>query len=160
MGILNFSPIDKAFLLGSDQIKDTQAEIANLKKLLNDKGPQKVNKDKPLDNQNYMRIGPPDNTSVKFNENNNVNENFNLLNIISHPKFDDLVKNYILVKHPEWINKELNGIVNEPGYSKSTFGNRYNSTVCSDIKRYITFFIVCTILFLFLSFYLDKPKLV
>ena len=35
MGILNFSNLDQAFILGSNQIKDTQEEIANLKKLIN-----------------------------------------------------------------------------------------------------------------------------
>ena len=33
MSKLNFSNIEEAFVLGSEQIKNTQAEIANLKKI-------------------------------------------------------------------------------------------------------------------------------
>ena len=32
MGLLGFSNLDQAFILGSNQIKDTQEEIENLKK--------------------------------------------------------------------------------------------------------------------------------
>ena len=34
MSRLNFTPVDKAFTLGSSQIKDTQEEIAQLTKLI------------------------------------------------------------------------------------------------------------------------------
>jgi hypothetical protein len=34
MNKLNFTPVDKAFTLGSSQIKDTQEEIAQLTKLI------------------------------------------------------------------------------------------------------------------------------
>ena len=47
MGMLNFAPVDKAFLLGSNQIKSTQEEIENLKKLLSNS--VSINKSEKMD---------------------------------------------------------------------------------------------------------------
>ena len=54
------------------------------------------------------------------------------------------------MNHPEWINGNLPQARND-NFSISYFGNKYSSSVCSDIKKYIIFFIVCIIIFLALS---------
>ena len=192
---LGFSNLDQAFILGSNQIKDTQEEIANLKKLINStqtkqkslptsslptsslptsslptssiqETPYNISsppqRDFPPDYQNYMRIGPRDPVTANFTQNNL--EDLNLLKVIGHPKFDDIVKGYVLINHPEWINSNLsqtryNGTSRPSGNNRniiSYFGNnyssnKYSSSVCSDIKKYIIFFIVCIIIFLALS---------
>ena len=163
MNRLNFTPIDKAFLLGSSQIKDTQEEIAQLTKLILDSNQQPKNKKKnseppegPYTNiqqqpyQNYMRTGYPDNQSSVFQKSPQTNElDYNLLKVIGHPKFDDIVKNYVLINHPEWLLKET---VYRP--AKSNFGSKYSTTVCSNVKNYLFFYITCVLIFLLLSVYL------
>jgi len=180
MGILNFSNLDQAFILGSNQIKDTQEEIANLKKLINStqikkkeikdlnevknlnevkSSFQKIssNQSYPPETCNLMPYNYNPNTNPNANTNANVTaEDLNLLKAINHPKFDDIVKGYILMNHPEWINglpqsRTKNSISYFGNNTLSYFGNKYSSSVCSDIKKYIIFFIVCIIIFLALS---------
>jgi hypothetical protein len=148
MSRLYFTPLDKAFTLGSSQIKDSQEEIANLKKLILDsaeKDTKKTTKDKK---PKYERIGVPDKQVSTFRpptESDDINYNF--LKISSHPKFDDLVKNYAMVYHPEWLLKET---VYAPG-NVSYFGDNYQSTVCGDVQKYLMFFITSVVIFLALS---------
>ena len=158
---LGFSNLDQAFVLGSNQIKDTQEEIANLKKLILDTNTQTKKKTVTETNVplNYTRIGPADPVVANFASPNypkpipedfNQNDDLMLLKVISHPKFDDIVKGYVLMNHPEWIN----GSLTQTRYtapSKSYFGNKYASSICSDVKRYIIFFIVCIIIFISLT---------
>ena len=154
MGMLNFAPVDKAFLLGSNQIKSTQEEIENLKKLLSNS--VSINKSEKMD-----KPEEPDKPKITERlEPNKRSENdldYNLLKVIGHPKFDDFVKNYVLLNHPEWINKrdKIPDTAYVPG-NVSYFGNRYASSVCSDVRKYISFFVICMILFIFLSLCLDK----
>ena len=95
MGMLNFAPVDKAFLLGSNQIKSTQEEIENLKKLLSNS--VSINKSEKMD-----KPEEPDKPKITERlEPNKRSENdldYNLLKVIGHPKFDDFVKNYVLLK--------------------------------------------------------------
>ena len=194
MSRLNFTPVDKAFTLGSSQIKDTQEEIAQLTKLILESNTQtkkakQKNSEPPETNErpsqnygpsqnfnqgNYMRIGYPDQQTAVFQpRNKDINEfrlhnmeeiDYNLMKVIGHPKFDDIVKNYALINHPEWLlresvytpstiqqNKDYFGKSN---VNTSYFGNRYQSTVCSNVKNYIIFFISCIIIIIMLSLYL------
>jgi hypothetical protein len=164
MSKLNFASIDQAFQLGSKNIIDTQEEIANLKKILsgypNSKkspGPdkQKNMKDpsEPPEEEGYERIGPPDKVSASFGTGTTKTDTFDndILRLISHPRFDDIVTNYIALKRPELTNAKLQQSQYVPSKSVSYFGNRYNNTVCSDVKRYISFYISCIIIFICLS---------
>ena len=148
MGLLGFSNLDQAFILGSNQIKDTQEEIENLKKLILDTNTKKKVKNEtsaaPL---NYTRIGPADPVVANFAQPTSDTNDLMLLKLIAHPKFDDIVKGYVLMNHPEWMN----GNLTQTRSSKSYFGNKYSSTICSDVKRYIMFFIVCIIIFITLT---------
>ena len=176
MSKLYFTPVDQAFTLGSSQIKDTQEEIAQLTKLIlesngNPKGIKQKNQvnnnqitnvPQPMSSPNYMRVGYPDQQSPVFRPPTSGDDiDYNLMKVIGHPKFDDIVKNYALIHHPEWLLKETVYVPqnvslpqNVPQQSKSNFGNQYQSTICSDVKRYIIFFVICTIIFLGLSLYL------
>ena len=169
MSRLNFASIDKAFELGSKNIIDTQEEIANLKKLLASTIPAKQQppsdaKQPPTKEKNttgYQRIGPPDQQFASFNPNAKVPvDTFDndILRVIGHPRFNDVVSNYIAVKRPELANAPLQQTNYVPANSISYFGNQYNSTVCSDVKRYVSFYIICVILFLGLTMWFKEPK--
>jgi len=171
MSKLNFSPIDTAFMLGSTQIKDTQEEIDKLTKLILDsnvnkskpknlKPPEKADGSENPNQSSYMRIGYPDKQTANFNQyNGSDNIDYNLMKVIGHPRFDDIVKNYVLINHPEWMLRDTTYVpqMNNTGtngtsyFGKSYFGNQYQNTVCSDVKNYVTFFVVCIIVFLMLS---------
>jgi len=118
---------------------------------------------------NFKYIGYPDQQTAVFKQRGNEdNFDYNLMKIIGHPRFDDIVTNYAIVKHPEWflsqsvytpnnlnnLNVPNNLNFNAPSdCNVSYFGNRYQSTLCSDVKNYIFFFVVCMALFLVLSLY-------
>jgi hypothetical protein len=82
------------------------------------------------------------------------------MNLIKHPRFDDIVNKYISEKHPDWVLNatNYNPGINNPGTKQSftenfreNFGSKYASTICSDIKNYIIFFIVSLVIYMFLS---------
>jgi hypothetical protein len=148
MSRLYFTPLDKAFTLGSSQIKDSQEEIANLKKLILDSAEKETKKDPKDKKPNYERIGPPDTQVSTFRPPTEADDiNYNFLKISNHPKFDDLVKNYAMIYHPEWLLKET---TYAPG-NVSYFGNSYQSTVCGNVHKYLMFFIISVVVFLALS---------
>jgi hypothetical protein len=156
MSRLNFSPIDQAFLLGSDQIKDTQEEINNLKKIILNKIPQKdVKKETSTEENTYTRIGKPDKVTATFTESSQQQKqedtDLTLFKLIRHPRFDEIVKNYVLMYHPEWVLNETNYTSALPGVSKSSFGNNYSTTVLAEMKKYIFFFVICVVIFLTLA---------
>jgi hypothetical protein len=156
MNKLNFTPVEKAFTLGSSQIKDTQEEINNLTKLiLSSKKPEK----EPEKNNLFQ---PDKQTAVFQPSTPQDNIDYNLLKVVGHPKFDDIVRNYVLIYHPEWLLSQTmyvpqieNKVVQNtnPVFSLSTFGNKYSSTVCSDVQNYLLFFIVSAVFFCILSIY-------
>ena len=134
MSRLGFANVGEAFMLGSDQIKNTQEEIAKLKALISDSSIQP--KVVPVPANDYQRIGPAPQVTATFGENvpsKNENENFDILlsKLIQHPRFDDIVKNYVDFKHPEWVLKE----------TKSAFG--INDKLLTNL---ITFLIIIILL--------------
>jgi len=164
MSKLNFSNIEEAFVLGSEQIKNTQAEIANLKKIIMDSSISNPGSDNPGSGNpdsgkpgpsNYERIGPPDRTQVNFEKGDNeFNLENNFFKMVQHPRFDDLVYKYVHNNHPDWVlrDKEYTG-------SKSNFGktyNKYSTTICSDIKNYLIFFTISIAIYLLLSLLVKK----
>jgi hypothetical protein len=157
MSRLYFTPVDKAFTLGSSQIKETQEEIDNLTKLILESNTQTSKKKKsapetPLQTpatSDYQRIGMPDRQNAVFRPNTAQDDiNYNLMKVVGHPRFDDVVKNYVLINHPEWLLKESVYVPQQP---KSTFGNKYQTTVCLEVQRYVTFFIISVIIFVLLT---------
>ena len=97
----------------------------------------------------YQRIGQPDKQSAVFRPNTAQDDiDYDLMRVIGHPRFDDIVKNYVLINHPEWLLKES---VYVPQNIKSTFGNKYQTTVCLEVQRYVVFFIISVIIFVLLT---------
>ncbi len=157
MSRLYFTPVDKAFTLGSSQIKDTQEEIANLTKLiLEANDPLKQSKSnlkhemEPEIKQNqFTSIGPSD----KFTQ--NANDDLNLLKIMAHPKFDDIVQTYLSIKSGGNL-KETKQLSNfgKNQFNFKKFGNKYQETVLSEVTRYLVFYVVCIIIFMLLSVFM------
>jgi hypothetical protein len=177
MSRLYFTPVNQAFTLGSSQIKDTQEEIAQLTKLILENN-QNINNNSTKNNKkppppetplqspatespsptqigNYSRIGYPDQQMAMFRPNTAQDDiDYNLMKVVGHPKFDDIVRNYALINHPEWLLKESVYSPQQPaqqpvpGNNKSNFGNKYQSTLCLDIKKYILFFIFSVVIFI------------
>jgi len=163
MSRLNYAPLGEAYFLGSDQIKDTQSEIAKLRSLISDSTLSKNNNNKK---DTPVRVGQSDSTSVSFvkDEKNEKNDkDIDLLKIIQHPRFEDIVKNYIIVKHPEWLNSTFSKTEFVPNKQnkvkegfKEYFGSSYSTTVCSNIQNYLMFFIVTLCIYLFLKMILKN----
>ena len=102
----------------------------------------------------FMRVGYPDQQTPYFSSSGD-DLDYNLMKVVGHPRFGEVVKNYVLINHPEWLLKES---VYTPAKQQniSYFGNTYQSTVCSNVKNYVIFFIVCMFLFLLLSMYFKQ----
>jgi len=100
-----------------------------------------------------------------------------LMKLVQHPKFDDIVKSYIIVNHPEWANNILNNTMYLPNpgnrfsnvqnftntqnkfkssFGKEGFGTTYSTTVCSNVKNYIFFFIAGMVVYLLLEKIIKK----
>jgi hypothetical protein len=171
MSRLYFTPVDKAFTLGSSQIKDTQEEIANLKKLIfesSQNSPDEKKIKQIPEKQRYERIGPPDQqVSVFKPPQEQDNFDYNLLKVVGDPRFKEIVKNYALIYHPEWLLKETvytpGNNINQPsnnisqfGNTISKFGNMYQNTITASVQRYIVFFIISIVIFIGLSLFLKN----
>jgi hypothetical protein len=105
MNKLNFASLNDAFILGSQQIKDTQEEISKLKSLVLETagfgGTQsKNNEPKPVE-KGYTRVGQPDTTQATFSNTSPRNDMDTLIDkLIQSPRFDDIVSQYISNKYP------------------------------------------------------------
>ena len=150
MSKLNFSQISDAFLLGSDQIKNTREEIQTLRKLLDDTALES-NKFKQ---QKSNRIGPPDTTIATCSTSQKSNDDIDLLRIVQHPKFDDFAKKYILLKYPNLGNCNLQETSYVPKIQttqKEQFGNQYSTTIYTNVSNYLIFFVLSISIYIFLK---------
>ncbi len=162
MSKLYFTPVDQAFTLGSSQIKDSQEEIAQLTKLILESNAKVKPKNEIKKYPSEQVFNKPQQFPQPVSTTESID--YNLMKVMGHPKFDEIVKNYALINHPEWFVKETvyvpmkgtDNKIQEKSFFKpsvSYFGNQYQSTICSDVKRYTLFFIICVIIFLSLSLY-------
>jgi hypothetical protein len=108
--MLRFAPLTDAFRLGSEQIKDTQNEIARLSKMISD------SKGYPKETNNVVSKEIVKKEPIK---NENDLGDSDILKVIQHPKFDEIVQNYLIVKRPDWLNKKQQSNT----FSKSNFTN-------------------------------------
>jgi hypothetical protein len=161
MSRLYFASLDDAFYLRSDTIKDTQKEIDNLKKIINSsqlaKRPTGNEVSKVEDNPRpEKRILKSDPVSAQFGFPKDETS-LDILKLVQHPKFDDIVKNYIIVKRPEWINRPLESTNYMPqrsnfnGGVRSNFAQNYSSTPYSNITNYMLFFVISLIVYFLLE---------
>jgi len=111
--------------------------------------------------------------------NNAQSEDFEYLfyKLASNPKFDQVVQNYVILKHPEWLNQsnqmnqmyvpmnqsnqmnqmyvpmnQMNQVNRMNQMSRSNFGNFNND----DVKHYILFFVFSVIIYLILGLLVKK----
>lgn len=143
MSKLNFSLINEAFILGSEQIKNTREEIDKLKSMLLNSDSENTKPD-----QSAKPVQP-----AKPEQSTDDDDQF-ILKLFKHPRIDDIIQKYIKIKHPSWI-------LNNKNYYKESFGgsnllNRYSSNIYSDMKNYITFFIISLVIYMFLTLLLNK----
>ena len=175
MSRLHFSSVNEAFLLGSEQITNTQKEIAKLKALVletslspnSEKVLEKVEKSEKKENESISKspvvLDKERQERPKVQpkqQNDSLTFDYMMISVMSHPRFDELVHNYMLLKRPELFNiqQKVNNLqnVNIGGYTKESFGQEYSASICFEIKRYIFFFIFSVVIFLFLSYILEK----
>jgi hypothetical protein len=156
MSKLNFSNINEAYNIPSVDIKKTNEKISELTKKITESAGFLANEDsvqrKTDDNNNYKRIGNPDIVESNFCKNNNDTDDdleFTFFKLMKSPRFEDVVKNYIYFKHPEWLLSS-----NKFVPSKESFGS--TNLPCDDIKHYIIFFVISILLYLLLSLFLKK----
>ena len=138
MSKLGYASINEAFILGSQQIKDTQEEIAKLKALISETSltPIPVVQPAPVE-QVYQRIGPPPVTQAVFSEGID-SFNQSLSELIKHPRFDDIVQDYLKNKYPN----------NDLSYTKSTFGQMLGN---NENRNVIIFLITGIIIYLLIN---------
>ena len=148
MSRLLFAPLDEAFYLRSDNIKDTQIEIDNLKKIISE---SQLVKRQPNPKEQISKPKELYADKVTANFENGAPSDIDMMKVIQHPRFDDIVKNYLLVKYPELKLKPFN---QKP--IKENFGSNYSTTFCSNIKNYTLFFIFSLVVYLFLEKILKK----
>jgi hypothetical protein len=165
MSKLNFSNIAEAYTIPSAVIKETANEITRLKKIVEDSA---LNKNPQQPSDGYQRIGSPDKIEATFCNSNQPQQSpvsgvplkhqippedfeYTFLKLSRSPQFDDIIKNYILYKHPDWL-------LNSTSYSpfKESFGRSVN--LPTDIKHYVIFFIVSIVIYLFLSLLLKRKQ--
>lgn len=107
MSKLNFASLNDAFILGSQQIKDTQEEISKLKSLVLETSgfgtsatQQPKRESPPPGPPGYSRVGPPDTTQATFSNNNGNDLDTLIDKLIQSPRFSDIVSQYISSKYP------------------------------------------------------------
>lgn len=154
MSKLNFSNISDAYNIPSSIIKETSDEITRLKKVVED---STFNK-KQAPQGGYERIGNPDKVNATFcpskNESPQIDDfEYTFLKLSRSPQFEDVIKNYILFKHPDWLLSNTNYSHSQ----KESFG-KSKTGLCDDIKNYIIFFIISMVIYLFLSLLLKKKN--
>jgi len=162
MSRLCFANISEAYNIGSEQIKKRQDEIDNLKKIISENSiPQ--NKQDTTQNTPPKVINPQEPQYVKQTNQSNsigvpVSEDFeySFYKLANNPKFEQTVKNYIIINHPEWlINNSSNNKNTQDNTNKSNFGN---VDIDKNIKNYLMFFMFSIIIYLLLSIIINKTK--
>jgi hypothetical protein len=144
---LNYSTVDDAFKLGSEQIKDVQEEIKKLKDIVLETSNIKPKEKEVPPEPN--RIGKPDTVDATFVEKKQAPKDE--IPGISGPNIEDIVKKYIAEKYP---NFKMQNTSYEPS-SKSTFKETFGE-MCSNIKNMVIFFIVSIMVYILMSIYFDK----
>jgi hypothetical protein len=180
MNKLNFASVTDAFTIGSEKINKNQEEINKLKKILENssiiKNPDSATTNKvPLPNQSPLPQGSQGSQGNTSNisspsspSNTNIDQDFEyyFYKLSSNPKFDKILHNYLIVKHPEWLlpmGSPGSPVSTGSPVSYSAFGNvqrsqrlRRDSTVNNIIKKYLNFLIVSFLIYVILTTVLQK----
>ena len=172
MNKLNFASVTDAFTIGSEKINKNQEEINKLKKILENssiiKNPDSATANKvPLPNQSPLPQGNQGNQGIPGSQGNpSIDQDFEyyFYKLSSNPKFDKILHNYLIVKHPEWLLPMGSPVSTGSPVSYSAFGNvqrsqrnrRGDSTVNNIIKKYLNFLIVSFLIYVILTTVLQK----
>jgi len=174
MNKLNFASVTDAFTIGSEKINKNQEEINKLKKILENssiiKNPDSATTNKvPLPNQSPLPQGSQGSQgSPSSPSNTSIDQDFEyyFYKLSSNPKFDKILHNYLIVKHPEWLlpmGSPGSPVSTGSPVSYSAFGNvqrsqrlRRDSTVNNIIKKYLNFLIVSFLIYVILTTVLQK----
>jgi hypothetical protein len=139
MAPLGYSNFGEAFVLGSDQIKNTQEEIAKLKALVMDSS-NKVNRTDPGNSRDLGNSRDPGNNLIQSepkipNPTPQTEDTPDILflKMIQHPNFDDtILKNYMSMKS-----------------SKSSFGTK--EVPDELLKNILVFVIIAMVIYFFVN---------
>ena len=128
MSKLNFASVSEAFTIGSEQLRNNKNEVDAIKKILTKNIEENKSKYSETTPEPPLPPPPPQQNDTEYT----------FFKLMNDPKFDDIVKNYVIFKHPEWILQKN---------SKEGFGNT------TEIRNYIIFFIASIIFYMILNLF-------
>ena len=168
MSKLNFASISEAYVIGSEQIKNTQSEINKLKQIIDEASKIKNNNPPTTDSSSTQstqstQSTPPSTQSIPVTsitsavgnvhlmENPDDEFEYHFYKLSKNPKFEEIIKKYIIINHPNWLlQSEVNaGTAGVPL-------NIYYSNVNTNIRNYVIFFIVSVVIYLCLVYTLKN----
>lgn len=182
MSRLNFASINEAYNIGSQQIKSRQDEIDKLKKIIEGSSSQSsstmqnVESISTTKNTTTKNIPPIQNNSIVPNSSKLVspevspdtdNFEYSFYKLSNNPKFDQIIKNYIIINHPEWLMNNNTPTTNTPTTNTPTTNTpmNFSNTVSrfgtthkknSNIQNYVIFFIISIVIYLLLILIFKK----
>ena len=185
MSRLNFASINEAYNIGSQQIKSRQDEIDKLKKIIEGSSSsstlQNVESNgttlNTTKNTTTKNIPPTQNNSIVPNSSKLVspevspdtdNFEYSFYKLSNNPKFDQIIKNYIIINHPEWLMNNNTPTMNTPTTNTPTMNTptpNFSNTVSrfgtthkknSNIQNYVIFFIISIVIYLLLILIFKK----
>ena len=174
MSKLNFASISEAYVIGSEQIKNTQSEINKLKQIIDEASKIKNNNSPTTDSsstppstqstqstQSIQSIPVTSITSavgnVRLMENPDDEFEYHFYKLSKNPKFEEIIKKYIIINHPNWLlQSEVNGVNAGTAGTAGVPLNIYYSNVNTNIRNYVIFFIVSVVIYLCLVYTLKN----
>jgi hypothetical protein len=133
----NCASFKDAFVMGSDQIRKTQEEIAKLKAVVGLTGPDPIKKAEPPKEQSNFQNVVPQQSPVEDDF------EFKLFKMSKDPRFQKFIQYYI---------QNDNESVPMPRIeSKSQFGRNYSDSIMFDVRQYILLFITLLGIYIFME---------
>ena len=139
----NCASFKDAFVMGSDQIRKTQEEIAKLKAVVGLTGIDPIKKaEKPVqsvqpvqsEQSNFTNIPPPPQQQVDDFE-------YTLFKMSKDPRFKKFIQYYMSDERTPQPQPQL----------KSSFGRQYSDSIAFDVRQYILLFITLLGIYLFME---------
>lgn len=175
MSKLNFASISEAYVIGSEQIKNTQSEINKLKQIIDEASKIKNNNSPTTDSSSTQSTQSNPSTqstpstqsipvtsvtsavgNIHLMENPDDEFEYHFYKLSKNPKFEEIIKKYIIINHPNWLlQSEVNG-VNGVKADAGVPLNIYYSNVNTNIRNYVIFFIVSVVIYLCLVYTLKN----
>jgi hypothetical protein len=136
----NCASFKDAFIMGSDQIRKTQEEIAKLKAVVGLTGIDPIKKaEAPREAKAEESVSKPPQPVDDFE--------YTLFKMSKDPRFKQFIQYYI----PTQQQPEIQQPVLVPIVSKSGFGRQYSDSIAFDVRQYILLFITLLGIYLFMD---------